>query len=269
MINLLYMNLVRLIKSKFFWLCALIMAVFGTYLPIYHYLSNKRHAGTWTLERDFFLYAMILLFATTILTALFVGADYSNGTIRNKVTIGHARYAIYFSNLLVMIVANIAWCVFYMIPAFAVGVPLIGWFTCDISTILLYMLAVLVMSIAVTSLMLMISMICSNRTYSAVICLLTAMFLFAGGFFLEMSLAEPEFYVSTGGDIQIENGKYLSGTTRTVAETFYDIFPGGQALQLSSPDPDCNILGMLIYNSILFAVTTVLGIVIFRKKDLK
>lgn len=52
-------------------------------------------------------YALIAVIALAAFTALLVGADYSDGTIRNKLVAGSRRSCVYLSSLAVQIVAGL------------------------------------------------------------------------------------------------------------------------------------------------------------------
>lgn len=60
-----------------------------------------------TLDNFFFDYATYILVLGAIFCSLFIGTEYSDGTIRNKLIMGYSRQKIYCANLIVCIIANL------------------------------------------------------------------------------------------------------------------------------------------------------------------
>ena len=50
-----------------------------------------------------------------LFVCLHVGRDFSDGIVRNKVTAGHSRTAIFFSYMITQLAAVVSWCVIYMV----------------------------------------------------------------------------------------------------------------------------------------------------------
>lgn len=69
------------------------------------------------------------------------------------------------------------------------------------------------------------------------------------------------------GDL-IPNPAYVGGTARKVMEFVYDMLPTGQAIQLNNMDFE-RCLRWPWLSAIVLAVSTVLGYLPFRKRDVK
>ena len=67
---------------------------------------------------------------------------------------------------------------------------------------------------------------------------------------------------------ETENPKYSDGTKREIVQFFYDVNPGGQAIQCSTMQP-VNLTRLPIYSLAIIVLTTGAGVWIFKKKDLK
>lgn len=268
----------RLFKSKFFYFGIGVMFLMGL-VPIDRYNVNKNLGDRlWSLDDDYFAYSIILYFITVILTTLFVGVEYSCGTIRNKIAVGHKRSSIYFSNLIVLVTANVIWCAVYLATSLSVGIPLLGIFKEKPSSIALYILVTFTMVIAMTSIVLCIAMLCSNRTHTAIISLVTAIALIIGGMAMNGILAEPEYYDSyaylddeTGEIIREEsqpNPNYVTGTKRLVLEKLLEINPGGQVLEISGMEVR-NFASMAGYDFAIIVLSMGVGLYFFKRKDIK
>ena len=57
-------------------------------------------------------------------------------------------------------------------------------------------------------------------------------------------------------------------TKREIVQFFYDVNPGGQAIQCSTMQP-VNLTRLPIYSLAIIVLTTGAGVWIFKKKDLK
>lgn len=58
---------------------------------------------------------------SAIFTSLFIGSEYSDGTIRNKLVVGHSRMRIYLANLIVCSIASILISLAYTAGVFVIG----------------------------------------------------------------------------------------------------------------------------------------------------
>ena len=121
----------------------------------------------------------------------------------------------------------------------------------------------------------MIAMLNQNKAVVAIICIFLAYFLLFLGIYLNSRLTEqaviPAREYIENGQIMVReampNPAYVQGVKRTIFECLYDL-PGCQAVQLLATSDACPVRLPLV--SLLGgAVSTVVGIACFRKKDLK
>ena len=81
----------------------------------------------------------------------------------------------------------------------------------------------------------------------------------------------PAYSIGENGEStaqEMENPKYLDGTKREIVQFFYDVNPGGQAIQCSTMQV-VNLTRLPIYSLVIVILTTGAGVWIFKKKDLK
>ncbi|MDO4548397.1 MAG: ABC transporter permease subunit [Clostridia bacterium] len=273
--KLLRANFARLWKNRLFYLSTAIMAMIGAALPIALYMDIKDGYST-ALESDFFVYAVLIVIISSAFTALFIGTEYSDGTMRNKIVVGHKRRDIYLANLIICVFAGMCMCAAYIIAYLSVGIPLVGFFERGAIVVILLALAVFAMMTAFIALYALIAMLCPNKAYTAAACILLGFLMLFAGVMINSALNEPEYYDAyvytengvTVTEEMIANANYLTGTKREIYEFLYDFLPGGQVIQITGMTADDPGM-MALYDLVILSAATVLGIAIFRKKDLK
>lgn len=276
MIKLLKSQFGRLWKNKVLLIFCIVMLIVSLVLVVVRHIRNIKNDAQWVLDDGFFMFGILIIILSSIFTSLFVGTEYSDGTIRNKIIVGQNRRSIYLSNLIVCIVACLLICVAYIIPQLCIGIPLLGFFKAKTGAVVLALLVILLMMMAVVSLFSLIAMLCQNKAVSAIACVLLAFALLFMGFRVINALNEPEYYdgfsITANGTPITEEGKknpdYLSGGKRDFYEFLKDFIPGAQAIELSSMKID-SFWELAVYDLIILIASTGCGIWIFRKKDLK
>ena len=74
-----------------------------------------------------FPYAMLIGVLSAIFCSLFLGVEYGDGTMRNKIIAGHKRTDIYLSNLITNLSASLLMCLSYILSNVVLGIPLLGF----------------------------------------------------------------------------------------------------------------------------------------------
>ena len=108
--NLLSAGFTRLGKNTAFYLTAGALLIIAAVMMLTAGRTALRNTSdyVYTLEQHYFDLAGYMGFFLAAFIALFIGTEYSDGTIRNKLIVGHARTNVYLSNLLVCAVASAA-----------------------------------------------------------------------------------------------------------------------------------------------------------------
>lgn len=275
--KLLAANFSRMFKDKMFWIGTIFMAAVGIVLPLDHYRIMIKEDFPMDIDGGFFIGAVFIGIILSVFCSLFVGTEYSDGTIRNKIVVGQKRTVIYFSNLITCIAAGFLMCTAYFLSYLCVGLPLLGTFQTPIETVILFVLCTLILSVAFSSIFTLIAMSSQSKAISAVICILSAFFLLFAGGYIQARLNEPEIYdkytyVDETGEIVTEepepNTNYVDGIKREVYKFLADFLPGGQSLQITNHSAENPGL-LMLYSGVIIIGTTGAGLWLFRKKDLK
>lgn len=274
--KLLRADLSRLFRDKVFLLSCAVMFIAGTGLPLLHYFDNLKNGEGWTVDSTCFGYAFLVPILLSLVTALFVGTGYSDGTMRNKLIVGHRRNCIYLSGLITCIAAGFMLCFSYLVPHTAFGFLLLGKSDAGAAKLLIFIGLNFALTAVFAALSVLISILCRNKAYSTAGCILLVFALLFAGIRITSALNEPEYYsgysyTENGSTITEEaerNPNYLHGTKRQIYEFLNDFIPGGQAIKLANMNAEKPALPAL-YDGIILLAATGFGMVFFRRRDLK
>lgn len=275
MSKLLSAGFLRLKKSKVFFILAGFMFAFGSYMSVSGYMDMKKYQFTHTLEDVFFTQVMLTGIVTAVFCSLFIGTEYSDGTIRNKLIVGHSRISIYISNLIVCMAAGIAFSLSYMAACACVGIPLLGFFQMDPQTAVLLVLCSMVISIAYTSVFTLAAMLIHSKAVLSVVSVITAFLLMFAATYLYASLSQPEmvsdYVINESGEVTqskpAPNPFYLTGTKRKVHEFLLEFLPSGQTFLIINRTPFS--ARIFLYDGLIFICAAGIGLSAFLKKDIK
>ena len=275
--KLLRANFSRLFRDKLFYILCAVMLAAGAGIVVIHYFDNLANGENWTPDSTCFTYAYLVPIMLSLLTALFVGSEYSDGTIRNKLAVGHRRSAVYLSNLITCAAAGLLLCAAYAVPHTCLSAALLGEFDSAPSALILRAGVSLALTAAFAAVFVLIAMLCQNKAYSTAGCILLVFALLFSGVRLCSALNEPEYrsgysYTESGVTAAEEpepNPHYLNGAKRQAVDFLYDFTSGGQVIQLGSAAEVENPAILALYDGIILLAATVCGTVIFRRRDLK
>lgn len=236
-----------------------------------------------------FTYIWILVVVIAVFCGIYVGTEYSDGTMRNKVAAGYSRTEIYFSNLAVNAVGGVIIYVLYQITDLCVGIKLLGGFCIlEMREVAVYVLCACVLMICISAISTMIAMLVSNRAVSVVICIGIVLVFYVIGLSQGTSLANQQYYdeeVVINGITYAagsENPYYVDGIRRVFETFIFNLLPGGQMASFQSfyqLDPvwaEMGIIcveplpGVMVLGSVMLAAAaTVVGRLLFCRKELK
>lgn len=285
MSKLLRADFARLFKSKIFWLGTIFMFGFAAFAVHTHW-KDMRDYPDYISSSDGMLFAgtEFIGIVIAIVIGIFIGTDYSHGTVRNKLAVGHSRMKMYFSNLIVCTAAS-------MIMHFAwLGVIIGGAvsgltrkFEMSAGNIAAEILISVFAVSAISAIFLLISMIVPSRSAGVVAVMILSLVMMLAAMMIWSRLNEPEFFspyqykaVDENGNVYEEyqqkekNPYYLEGTKRRVYEILYDVIPNCQIRHLALGDGFDDSMNFLpLYSLSIMIVTTAAGVFVFRRKDLK
>lgn len=240
--KLLSANLRRLWINKVFWVTVIVMACIEGLLCL---LLSKQVS----LPMDIVLFLSLqgIGILTSVFFSLFLGTEYSDGTIRNKLIVGHKRNFIYLASFITGIIAV----TFIYLSGVLTGV-MIGFLTFappnhGIGEIAIAGVIGWLASVSYVTIFTLVGMLSSSKSKTSIICILTAFILVFAGLTLYA---------------------LLQGTPSPTLQFLFESNPFGQTVQtmtivIASP------WRLAIYSLFLSFALTGVGVVAFCKKDLK
>jgi len=255
--RLLSADIFRIFRSKWFWLCLSGMLAMAVAFMMMQYTAMDY---TVPLSRVIFLPLSFYGMAVAALVSLFVGEDFNDGFIRNKIIAGHTRRNIFASNL---IAGSLACMVIYMVVTLFTASLGCLFFEMDvfIPRFLQYLAMGMGMCLAYESIYCSISMVCGNKTTAIILCMILAFFLLFACLHTNQVMVQPEYKDG------LANPAYVDGFAKAVYGFLHDLNPYGQAAQLSAMDifqP-----ARWIFCDILWFLFAGVGYIAFKGKDIR
>lgn len=94
MYNLIVANMKRVWKTRAFRISAAIVAGLALFQVLMNYRDYAVYGGTPYFDNALFAIAAVAIFPLSVFTSLYIGTEYSDGTLRNKIVVGQGRTAI-------------------------------------------------------------------------------------------------------------------------------------------------------------------------------
>ncbi|MCM1053473.1 MAG: ABC transporter permease [Ruminococcus sp.] len=276
MINLLNANFTRLKKNKLFWLLIGFSIVMSLLMIGSKYKDMKTYNDIIEVEQILLNYSVIIGIVISIFTSLFLGVEYSDGGLRNKISIGHNRLNIYLSNLITVLITSLFSYLLFIIITMCIGIPLFGSITISLKTLLILLGCLFLVVIAYSSIFTFIAMICSNKTITSIVNIMLAFGMMFYSLMAYDTLSQPEYIdsliIKSDTEERVieptKNPHYLTGIKKKLVKLSIDINPSGQTLQIAGRTVT-NLKVLPLYSLGLTVFFTGIGIIIFNKKELK
>ncbi len=274
--KLLSANFSRLWKDKVFWFCMGAMLVYS----VVYMLNGCRQATVamseynYCIDKYYFHFAVVIGAFCALFSSMFLGTEYSDGTIRNKIIVGHTRTGIYLANLISVFAATLLIMVAWLIGALA-AVPVLGVWEMGVPNLLAYLFIAVMFEAAFSAIFTFICMQSTNKAVTVAVSMLLFLGLLVFSSKICNALDEPEMTSSviiTANGMEMSepapNPNYVRGVTRMIYEFITDFLPSGQGLQMWQLEIR-NSVRMLMSSIAIMVLTTSGGIIVFKRKDLK
>lgn len=272
--KLLSANFYRLWRSRLFWQEMLTAAgMAGLFLFV------NQFEGASTIKYMDFPFFSQYIYNPVILAGfltLYLGTEYSDGTIRNKLVTGHSRLAVYGANLCVCIVMSVLFALMQIILSLGIGPMVFESFRMPLEYIVTAAITACLAAVSSAAIYTALAMNIQNKAVGVIgsvaltFVVMLVVSLLAGVLYAPEMVYEYTEKTATGltyGPL-VPNPGYIRGTARSIAEWINDILPNGQLYSVYSYDFDrCARWPWL--SGFVFLVSTLIGFSFFRKKDIK
>ncbi len=193
--------------------------------------------------------------------SIFVGTDFSDGIIRNKLLTAENRNSLVLSQIIVSCLACLI--VYTVVTAFTAGVGRL-FFKNNVETVTLLRFYCIGagMCLATGCLFSVITLLRGNKTQAIVWCMALAFGMLFLAIHTNGKLVQPEYKDGA------MNPNYVGGMRRTVYGILHDLNPCGQVAQLSTWEVWYPIR-ITLSNLAMVSVASVLGCMLFERKDIK
>lgn len=213
------------------------------------------------LSRVVFLPMTFFGLATAAFIGFFVGEDFSEGTMRNKIVAGNKRSHIYMSQMISTWTSCVTLYVITILLTVGVSLPL---FAHDVSggMIAIYFGLGCLTVLAMGSLFCMISMLIGNRSVAITVCMGLAFVM------LFLCLHTNQIITQQPYKDGVLNLHYVDGAKRVVYELIHDLNPMGQIAQLSEMKYLSPVRWIMV--DVLWLTASLgVGSFVFGKKDIR
>lgn len=269
-------NFERLWKNKLFWAGMAVMVLYCVFLSVGEYVNTRKYDAYIFAEYVLFGFLPVVGVLVSVFISQFVGTEYSDGTIRNKIVTGQSRNHIYLTELFGGAVMTVTVWIVSILTMVLLGFLLFDGFRMNMGHLMMLTILSLFSCLIYTSVFHMIAMICPNKTHTAIINMLLAFGILFLGIYLTQSLWAPEMIeqaaLTVNGTVSefelVPNPNYISGVKREIYQFLCDILPGGQVIQIVSLDV-LHPYRMIVGDVVIMLVSTVAGMFFLNKKDIK
>lgn len=270
-------NFFRFRKDRFSWCVVgiiVILSLVNVFNSAHSYEAMADAGYILSLEDYYFNQAPLIGAFLALLISMFLGTEFSEGTIRNKLCIGHKRDEIFLSNFISCALATIALtAVWLLISALLFG--LIGPLEMSISEFVGCIHVAMGFAVSFAALYTVIGSLSSNKAMTIIYTFAVFIVFAIAASGLYDRLCEPEMnegMMLVGTQlVEMEptpNPLYLSGAIRTVCEVALELLPTGQALLLSDVAIEYPVRAISL-SAVFTIVTLLVGSMMFRRKDIK
>jgi len=269
-------NFSRLFRNKFFWICLTLtigVAVFFAVDFRTSYRWSPDLFGHQTAEACV-KYAPILAGIVALFVSLFVGEEYSNKTVRNKISSGYSKGKVYAVNWLTCAVVG---SLFYWLFFLIVALPIAPWkgLVKENGNIVVGILRSAEVDffavLSVVSIAVFISMLMKNKIMGVVVTVVCMLLLFLAAEFMMEGLRQEFIWKSIEGSVtKMRNSEYTGGVRDITLQTIMNVQPFGQMLQVYRGSvEDIREFMLPVYACLVSVIFGVGGMYLFGKRDLE
>ena len=266
--RLLRADIHSLFLDKVFIALAVFSFILGLTLPVLGLVNEIRYNEYKEFEDYFFFFLPVFSLLISSYVSIFVGKSFDWGTVKNKITVGHSRRDIYLSFLIVFIAL-------FLIPYSVFGSLVYEDMSISFKALVFVLISAVLVLLSVTAISVALMETIGSRVISMIVSLFVVFALLLIGNYAEELLNEPEMIsnsmIMVDGAFQFAdsypNPRFLAESKRWIYEALRDATLGGQMSQIMNME--CNWIRVSLYSVFSSILATLVGCIIFSRKDLK
>ena len=266
MINLLSAGYSRLFRNKVFLAGAAVTAMMPVFITL---VSLAKDDISGPLDGVYDSGLQIIWLIISLAVSMFIGTDYDNKTINNKIMSGHPRAVIYLADFIVTYSGVALMQVCGIVAGSAAAIPLFGMFSVSFRDFFLAELFIFCILAVYTAIVLFITTLFNSKAYSQAVSMVTMMAVFAlGNVVYDMiKRREADLPEVSAPETASEEAQEHE---KDVWEVLYDLVPQCQTNRvLEAGGLPADAGKMAGFDIALITVTTAAGVFIFSRKDIK
>ena len=273
--RLLRADIYSLFLDKVFIALAVFSLILGLTLPVLGLVNEIRYNEYKEFEDYFFFFLPVFSLMISSYVSIFVGKSFDWGTVKNKITVGHSRRDIYLSFLIVSMVGTLVFIALFLIPYSVFGSLVYEDMSISFKALVLVLISAVLVLLSVTAISVALMETIGSRVISMIVSLFVVFALLLIGNYAEELLNEPEMIsnsmIMVDGAFQFAdsypNPRFLAESKRWIYEALRDATLGGQMSQIMNME--CNWIRVSLYSIFSSILATLVGCIIFSRKDLK
>ena len=273
--RLLRADIYSLFLDKVFIALAVFSFILGLTLPVLGLINEIRYNEYKEFEDYFFFFLPVFSLMISSYVSIFVGKSFDWGTVKNKITVGHSRRDIYLSFLIVSMVGTLVFIALFLIPYSVFGSLVYEDMSISFKALVLVLISAVLVLLSVTAISVALMETIGSRVISMIVSLFVVFALLLIGNYAEELLNEPEMIsnsmIMVDGAFQFAdsypNPRFLTESKRWIYEALRDATLGGQMSQIMNME--CNWIRVSLYSVFSSILATLVGCIIFSRKDLK
>ena len=273
--RLLRADIHSLFLDKVFIALAVFSFILGLTLPVLSLVNEIRYNEYKEFEDYFFFFLPVFSLMISSYVSIFVGKSFDWGTVKNKITVGHSRRDIYLSFLIVSMVGTLVFIALFLIPYSVFGSLVYEDMSISFKALVLVLISAVLVLLSVTAISVALMETIGSRVISMIVSLFVVFALLFIGNYAEELLNEPEMIsnsmIMVDGAFQFAdsypNPRFLAESKRWIYEALRDATLGGQMSQIMNME--CNWIRVSLYSVFSSILATLVGCIIFSRKDLK
>ena len=273
--RLLRADIHSLFLDKVFIALAVFSFVLGLTLPVLGLVNEIRYNEYKEFEDYFFFFLPVFSLMISSYVSIFVGKSFDWGTVKNKITVGHSRRDIYLSFLIVSMAGTLVFIALFLIPYSVFGSLVYEDMSISFKALVLVLISAVLVLLSVTAISVALMETIGSRVITMIVSLFVVFALLLIGNYAEELLNEPEMIsnsmIMVDGAFQFAdsypNPRFLAESKRWIYEALRDATLGGQMSQIMNME--CNWIRVSLYSVFSSILATLVGCIIFSRKDLK